>query len=77
MTGYDKKTLVLENQGDTETVITVELDVAGDGRFSAYQSFKLTPGQALTHTFPDWLNAYWIRTVSSADTKASAQLTYE
>lgn len=77
MTGYDKKTLVLENQGDAETVITVELDVAGDGRFSAYQSFKLTPGRIHTHTFPDWLNAYWIRTVSSADTKASAQLTYE
>ncbi len=77
MTGYDKKTLVLENQGDAETVITVELDVAGDGRFSAYQSFKLAPGAKETHVFPDWLNAYWIRTVSSADTKASAQLTYE
>ena len=77
MTGYDKKTLLLENQGDAETVITVELDVAGDGRFSAYQSFKLAPGQALTHAFPEWLNAYWIRMVSTADTKASAQLTYE
>ena len=77
MTGYDKKTLVLENQGDAETVFTVELDVAGDGRFSAYQSFKLAPGQALTHAFPDWINAYWLRTVSTADTKATAQLTYE
>ena len=77
MTGYDKKTLLLENQGDAETLITVELDVAGDGRFSAYQSFKLAPGQTLTHALPDWLNAYWIRMVSSADTKASAQLTYE
>jgi len=77
MTGYDKKTLQLENHGDVETTVTVELDAAGDGRFAAYRSFKLAPGQALTHVFPDWLNAYWIRTVSSTDTKASAQLTYE
>ena len=77
MTGYDKKTLVLENQGDAETVITVELDVAGDGRFAAYQSFKLAAGAKETFEFPDWINAYWIRTVSSATTNATAQLTYE
>jgi hypothetical protein len=77
MTGYDKKTLVLENNGTIETTVTVELDTAGDGRFSAYQSFKLAPGAKETHVFPDWLNAYWIRMVSSTDTKASAQLTYE
>ena len=77
MTGYDKKTLVLENNGTVETTVTVELDTAGDGRFSAYQSFKLAPGAKETFVFPDWINAYWLRTVSSAKTKASAQLTYE
>ena len=77
MTGYDKKTLTLENKGDTATTIGVELDVAGDGRFTAYQGFKLSPGEKLTHVFPDWINAYWVRTVSSAKTKASAQLDYE
>ena len=68
---------MLENNGTIETTVTVELDTAGDGRFSAYQSFKLAPGAKETHVFPDWLNAYWIRMVSSTDTKASAQLTYE
>jgi hypothetical protein len=77
MTGYDKKTLVLENKGEVETTITVELDAAGDGRFAVYQSFKLAPGAKETFVFPDWINAYWIRTVSSATTKATAQLTYE
>jgi hypothetical protein len=77
MTGYDKKTLVLENNGTVETTVTVELDTAGNGRFSAYQSFKLAPGAKETFVFPDWINAYWLRTVSSAKTKASAQLTYE
>ncbi len=77
MTGYDHKTLTLENHGEVETTITVELDAAGDGRFAAYQSFKLPPGAKLSHAFPAWVNAYWVRTVSSAATKASAQLAYE
>jgi hypothetical protein len=77
MTGYDKKTLVLENHGAAETTITVELDAAGDGRFAAYRSFKLAPSAKETFEFPHWINAYWVRTVSSATTNATAQLTYE
>jgi hypothetical protein len=77
MTGYDKKQITLANHGEVETTITVELDAAGDGRFAVYQSFKLAPGAKETFVFPDWINAYWIRTVSSATTKATAQLTYE
>ncbi|PHX80131.1 MAG: hypothetical protein CK541_01500 [Opitutia bacterium] len=77
MTGYDKKRITLANHGEVETTITVELDVAGDGRFAAYQSFKLAPGAKETFEFPDWINAYWVRTVSSATTNATAQLTYE
>ncbi len=77
MTGYDKKRLQLANHGDVETTITVELDAAGDGRFAAYQSFKLAPRAKETFIFPDWINAYWVRMVSSAVTNASAQLTYE
>jgi hypothetical protein len=77
MTGYDKKRLMLANHGNVETTITVELDAAGDGRFAAYQSFKLAPGAKETFAFPNWINAYWVRTVSSATTNATAQLTYE
>ncbi len=77
MTSYDKKQITLANHGDIETTITVELDATGDGRFAAYQSFKLAPGAKETFVFPDWINAYWVRTVSSATTNATAQLTYE
>ena len=77
MTGYDKKRITLANHGEIVTTITVELDAAGDGRFAAYQSFKLAPGAKETFEFPDWINAYWVRTVSSATTNATAQLTYE
>lgn len=77
MTGYDKKTLELRNDGDTETVITVEADILGDGTFVDYKTLRLAPGAAVTHAFPAWFQAYWVRTVSSAATTATAQLTYE
>ncbi len=77
MTGYDRKKLMLENHGTTPTEITLELDAAGDGRFSAYRAFTLPAGGRKEFVFPAWLNAYWLRTVSSAATTATAQLTYE
>jgi hypothetical protein len=67
----------LENHGDADTTIAVELDAAGDGRFAPYLSFHLGRGEKKTHVFPSWLNAYWVRTISSVATNASAQLTYE
>ncbi len=77
MTGYDKKRITLENHGEEPVRITVELDAAGDGRFAAYKDFTLAPGENLEHRLPDWLNAYWLRTVSAQAGKVSAQLTYE
>jgi hypothetical protein len=37
----------------------------------------LAAGAKETFEFPDWINAYWVRTISSATTNATAQLTYE
>ena len=77
MTGYDSKTLRLENHSATANIITMECDVAGDGRFSLYQAFSLAPHQSLEVKLPDWLNAYWTRFTAKQDGKISAQLNYE
>lgn len=77
MTGYDIKTLRLENHSATANVINMECDVAGDGRFSLYQVFTLAPHQMLEVKLPDWLNAYWTRFTAKQDGKISAQLNYE
>ncbi|MBM3825343.1 MAG: hypothetical protein FJ410_01270 [Verrucomicrobia bacterium] len=77
MTGYDRKTLTLENHGPEPARVTVELDVAGDGRFAVYQDFTVAPGESLEHRLPGWLNAYWLRTVSAQTTRLSAQLAYD
>jgi hypothetical protein len=77
MTGYDKKSLTLTNHGREPVRVTVQLDVAGDGRFSDYHDFTVVPGSPVEHAIPGWLNAYWVRMVSAQDAVLSAQLTYE
>lgn len=77
MTGYDRKTLKLTNHGAKPVRVAVLLDVAGDGRSSAYRTFEVPAGAEVTHPFESWLNAYWVRFVADADGVLSAQLTYE
>ena len=77
MTGFDRKQLDLSNEGDKETTITLEADVTGDGHWALVKNFQLKPGETLEHTFPSWLQACWARLVSSSDTVATAQFTYE
>ena len=77
MTGYDKKTLRLTNHGAKPVRVSALLDVAGDGRVSAYRTFEISAGAEVTHAFESWLNAYWIRFVADEDGVLSAQLTYE
>jgi hypothetical protein len=77
MTGYDKKGLKLTNHGAKAVRVSVLLDVAGDGRSSAYKVIEVPAGGEVVHAFESWLNAYWVRFVADEDGILSAQLTYE
>jgi hypothetical protein len=77
MTGYDKKTLNLTNHGAKPVRVAVLLDVAGDGRSTAYRTIEVPAGKEIVHAFAPSLNAYWVRFVSDEDAVLSAQLTYE
>jgi len=77
MTGYDRKSLKLTNHGAKPVRVTALLDVAGDGRTSAYRTFEVPAGGEVSHAFESWLNAYWVRFVADEDAVLSAQLTYE
>ncbi len=77
MTGFDRKQLDLSNEGDKETTITLEADMTGDGHWALVKKYQLKPGETLEHTFPAWFQACWARLVSSNDTVATAQFTYE
>jgi hypothetical protein len=77
MTGYDKKSLKLTNHGAKAVRVCVLLDVAGDGRTSAYKVIEVPAGGEVAHVFESWLNAYWVRFVADEDAVLSAQLSYE
>ncbi|MEY3895085.1 MAG: hypothetical protein RLZZ214_604, partial [Verrucomicrobiota bacterium] len=58
MYGYDRKELTLT--AAAATTITVELDFLADNSWSTYQTFNLSAGQTLTHTFPAGFHAHWV-----------------
>jgi hypothetical protein len=74
--GYDHKRLELSNKGSNKATFTVQLDPTGEGDWVDYQQFELGANESKEHQFPDSCQAYWVRVISSADTKATAQLEY-
>jgi hypothetical protein len=77
LTGYDQKTLTLAHDAQSPVALRVEVDFAGDGQWSTYDTFEVSPGKSLTHVFPSGYGAYWLRIVPAADCTATAQLVYE
>lgn len=75
MTGYDKKSVDLIANVDTN--ITLEVDIDGTGLWVDYQTFALKTGEPLSHTFAEGFSAYWVRATSSTDAKVTAWFTYE
>lgn len=75
MTGYDRKQVVLS--ADTATEITLEVDLDGTGLWVPYRSFTVPAGETVQHTFPAGFSAYWVRGVSSLDTRASVIFQYD
>ena len=75
MTGYDKKTLILESDKDCK--ITAEIDFNHWTGFHPFKTFDVKAGTRLSFVFPVGFAAHWIRFKSSDDVKASAQLIYQ
>jgi len=75
-TGYDSKTLRVSHSSAAMVRIRVELDLTGTGVWVEYRTFEVPPGRPVEHRFDPGFNAYWLRTVASSATTASAQLTY-
>jgi hypothetical protein len=77
MTGFDRKSLTLLNEGQVPVKISMEVDVSGEGLWLPYKDFDLKSGKSLVYKFPKSFQAYWARFTSSHDAIVSAQLHYE
>ena len=75
-TGFDCKTLVLENHSDADVEIALEADATAGGDWREYRRFKVPAKQKVEFDFPDSFQAYWLRTVADRDATLSATFVY-
>lgn len=75
-TGFDRKTLVLENHSDADVEIALEADATATGDWREYRRFQVPAGQKVEFDFPDAFQAYWLRTVADRDATLSATFVY-
>lgn len=75
MTGYGKKTLVI--QSDVDTKILVEVDIDHQTGWHSYRALGVKAGVPSVHTFPTALSAHWVRLTSSTEAMITAKFTYE
>lgn len=75
-TGFDRKTLVLENHSDADVEIALEADATASGDWREYRRFQVPAGQKVEFAFPDSFQAYWLRTVADRDATLSATFIY-
>ena len=75
-TGFDRKTLVLENHSDADVEIALEADATATGDWREYRRFQVPAKQKVEFAFPDAFQAYWLRTVADRDATLSATFIY-
>ena len=76
MYGFDKKSLHLWHNNQTDVTFNIEVDVIGNGKFMNYTNKTVKPGEYLHYEFPEGYNARWIRLVPDKSCKATAWLVY-
>ncbi|MBR4834868.1 MAG: hypothetical protein IKU86_11140 [Thermoguttaceae bacterium] len=75
-TGFDRKTLVLENHSDADVEIALEADATASGDWREYRRFQVPAGQKVEFDFPESFQAYWLRTVADRAATLSATFIY-
>jgi hypothetical protein len=76
MTGFDRKSLQLAHDLDTDVTFAIEVDF--DHRFwRHYQTVCVGAGKTVSHQFPVGFHAHWVRLKSDQPCRATAIFTYE
>lgn len=76
MTGYDKKTLIV--QADKDVTITLWVNISHSLKQKMpYAEFKLKAGQEMQYIFPEGFSAHWAYLSADKDCTATGQFIYE
>ena len=76
MTGYDKKTLIV--QADKDVTITLWVNISHSLKQKMpYAEFKLKAGQEMQYIFPEGFSAHWAYLSADKNCTATGQFIYE
>jgi hypothetical protein len=75
MTGYDKKRVELSHHSTEPVAFRIELDVCGDGQWSAWKTVNVAANQTEKLDIP--VDAYWVRLIADKPANVSAVFVYE
>jgi hypothetical protein len=76
MTGYDKKSVLLESNRDTEVSMYVHINHYLD-KPVLFKTFKVKAGEKLNYQFPEGFSAHWVQVKADTDCNATAWFVYE
>jgi hypothetical protein len=77
MTGFDKKTLHLSNDGAALASVELQVDPLGDGAFRTLETIDLAAGAYRAHVFPHGFGAHWMRLRARVAGRLTAEFHYE
>lgn len=76
MTGYDRKSIQLTQDGQPEVRMTIEVDVTGENIWHTYRIVAVPAGKTVEYTFPRGYSAHWVRIRADRDCRATAWFIY-
>lgn len=76
MTGYDKKSLQLETDIDTEIALYIHINPYLKEPV-LFKTFSVKAGEKLDYQFPEGFSAHWVQLKSNKDCKATAWFSYK
>ncbi|MBQ9431910.1 MAG: hypothetical protein IJU44_10205 [Kiritimatiellae bacterium] len=71
LTGFDRKVLVLHQDGAEKARFEIEADVTGTGIWAAFKTYEVADGQTIREDLSDF-RAYWLRARASTPCRATA-----
>lgn len=74
---YDKRKLEIKHNSSEAVTFTIQFEPIGHGPWMNWKQVTVSPGETYQESFPDKLEARWIRLVADKNCAATATLTYE
>lgn len=73
---YDRRALTLSHDAKEPVVFTLQVDPSGHGPWMDYRRFTVAAKEKIEFSFPENVQARWIRFITNRDCRATAWLEY-